>query len=297
MAERGALGEAGRAGRVLDVDRLGVGEARLDLREVIRSDALGAGEQVAPAVRAEEDDLLQARHVAANLLDHRRVVAGPERRGGDDHPDPGLAEDVLQLVGPVGRVDVDEDRAHLGRGELDDDPLRAVGGPDPDPVALLDAGGDEPSGRHVHVPLQLGPGPSGPLLDVDQRLPVREPRDRVVEVVADRLLDEGDVGLADGVGQSGFGGHRRPPWSIRTRQRAGTPSMPLRRRSHACPTWQRSVGVRCVARLHGRAHLGALLRQSPFSRRRPWPDSRCSRPRHRRRSRSPPPTRTGRRSR
>jgi small subunit ribosomal protein S1 len=42
-------------------------------------------------------------------------------------------------VRAVRRVDVDQDRAELRRPVLDEDPLGAVGRPDADPVALLDA--------------------------------------------------------------------------------------------------------------------------------------------------------------
>jgi hypothetical protein len=101
-------------------------------------------------------------------------------------------------VRAIGRVDVDEDRADLRGGELDDGPLCAVRRPDPDPVALLDAGRDEAAGEHVHVPLELAPGPAGALGDVDQRLAVGEAGHRRVEVVPDRLLDERDVGLTSG---------------------------------------------------------------------------------------------------
>ncbi len=50
-----------------------------------------------------------------DLLDHVDVVRRLERRGGEQHPAPRLVEGVRQLVGAVGRVDVDEDRRRSRR--------------------------------------------------------------------------------------------------------------------------------------------------------------------------------------
>ena len=80
----------------------------------------------------------RAGHSAAGGLDHRDVVGGLERPGGDEHPDARLREHVGELVGAVRRVDVDEDRADLRGGELDEHPLGGVRRPDADPVALLE---------------------------------------------------------------------------------------------------------------------------------------------------------------
>ncbi len=114
-------------------------EAGLDLRQALGADPLGAGERSRQLSVPMRTTCSRPGDVAADLLDHRGVVAGLERRRGHDHPDAGLAQHVPQLVRPVGGVDVDEDRADLRRGELDDDPLGAVRRPDADPVALLDA--------------------------------------------------------------------------------------------------------------------------------------------------------------
>ena len=71
---------------------------------------------------------------------HRPVVAAAVRGGGDQHLDAGLLEHELQLVQPVGRVDVHHDRADPRGGVLHEHPLGAVDRPDADPVALGDAG-------------------------------------------------------------------------------------------------------------------------------------------------------------
>ena len=136
-------------------------------------------------------------------LDHRAVVAGLERLGAEQQPQPRLVDGVGELVGAVGRVDVDQDRADLGGGVLRDRPLRAVRRPHPDPVALLDPGADQPPGERVHVAVELGVGPSPPGGELDQRLVVAVRRDGPLEVGPDRLLDQGRLGLSTGVGLHG----------------------------------------------------------------------------------------------
>jgi hypothetical protein len=106
--ERRALGEAGGARGVLDVDRVVAGQA-----------------------------------FAAHLLDHGPVVARLVAQRGEQHRDARLVEDVLHLVGAVGRVDVHHDRADAGGGVLDEHPLRAVDRPDAHPVALGDPAGEQ----------------------------------------------------------------------------------------------------------------------------------------------------------
>ena len=68
----------------------------------------------------------------------------------------GLVQDVLQLAGLVGGVDVDEDRADAGGGVLDDDPLEAVGRPDADAVAVPDAEGEQAAGESRGRSPELG---------------------------------------------------------------------------------------------------------------------------------------------
>ena len=146
VAQGRALGEAGGAGRVLDVDRVVLAEQVLGevLLQREKRDAGVAHVVVGPLRAADVDDLLD-RGLVDHLVDHRAVVAGLERRGRDQQPHPGLVQDVGQLVGAVRRVDVDQDRSDLGGGVLGDRPCGAVGRPDPDPVTL--ARSRHPGGR------------------------------------------------------------------------------------------------------------------------------------------------------
>ena len=128
--------------------------------------------------------------VVAHVVDHLHVVGGLERRRRDQHPAAGLAQDVLELGRPVGRVDVDQDDPGLGRRVLDERPLGAVRAPDPDAVAGLDPGGDERARRAIDGLAELRVRVAQVLVDGDQRLAVREPRDRAVEVVPDRVAQQ-----------------------------------------------------------------------------------------------------------
>ncbi len=152
VRERRALGEARGAARVLDVDR--VVEAQLGKL----GRGVAAGQQLVPRRRVEEDHALQRRAARADLLDHRCVVGRLERGRGDEHPAARLVERVLELGGAVGRVDVDEDHAGLGRRVLDEHPLAAVGTPDAQPVAGRQARGEQRPRGAVDLLVELRVG-------------------------------------------------------------------------------------------------------------------------------------------
>jgi hypothetical protein len=196
VAERRTLGESRGARGVLDIDRVVGREPRRDRLQLRLADLLGCRPQLVPRLAPDEDDLLESRHLVADLLDHPRIVARLERRSRDEDLDRRLVEDVLQLVGPIGRVDVDEDRADLGRCVLHERPLGAVGRPDPDPVALDDPTAGEPAGQRVDVGGERGIRPALARCAVDQRLVFGEAGGRGVEVGRDRLVQEREVGFA-----------------------------------------------------------------------------------------------------
>jgi hypothetical protein len=106
-------------------------------------------------------------------------------------------------VGPVRRVDGDEDRADLRGGVLQHGPLGHVRRPDPDPVALGHAGVDQAEREHVNFGTQLLVGPSAAGRDLDESLALRPGRDRPVEVVTDGVAEQGHVGDAGVVRQAG----------------------------------------------------------------------------------------------
>ena len=101
--------------------------------------------QAVPIV-VEHQRPLQLGAAATHLVQHRSVRGLAEAAGQEQAADAGLIEDVFQLVGLVGGIDVDQDGADARRGVLDDDPLVAVGGPDADAVARLHAEGQQVRG-------------------------------------------------------------------------------------------------------------------------------------------------------
>ena len=73
---------------------------------------------------ADEEHVLELRQVGADLVDHRPVVRGLERRRRDQRLAARLPQRVGQLGGAVGRVDVDEDHPELRGRELGRRPTR-----------------------------------------------------------------------------------------------------------------------------------------------------------------------------
>ena len=200
MAERRPLRPSGGAGGVLDVDRVVRAQPRLTLGQRPLGHVAALLDQRRPVVGVEVDHPLQGRGVRGGLLDHPAVVAALDARGGDQHPHPRLVDGEGELVRPVGRVDVHQDRAHLRGGVLGDRPLGTVRRPDPDPVPGGDAGGQQATGDLVDGGVQLGPAPPASGAHLDQRLPVAALGDRALEVGADRLLQQRRGALAACVG-------------------------------------------------------------------------------------------------
>ena len=209
MAEGGALRVAGGAARVLDIDRVVELLLALAPRQVLGADRrrlrqeLGPGEHAGRARLAEPDHAAQigqclglelARAARAELrrqlVNHAGIVGGLELRRDHEPRAAGLAERVLHLVQPIARVDIDEDRADLARGELRDGPLGAVRRPHADPLALLDPEGHEGPGTAVDLALELAIAVPESLLAADERLVVGIPGGGLVEQIADREAEE-----------------------------------------------------------------------------------------------------------
>ena len=159
--------------------------------------AISANGMRARGVAADLDHGLQQRQAAAGAVaqlgQHGQIVAGLEAGGGDQGAAADLVQRVFQLVGAVGRVDVDQDQAGLGGGELRHHPLRVVGRPDADPVAGLEAQRQQAGGEGIDLGLQLGPGPAQALLADDQGIALRPARGGAVEMDADGLAEQRDV--------------------------------------------------------------------------------------------------------
>ena len=175
---------------------------------------------------------MQRRTRGSDLVDHRCVVARLERRRRHQQADRRLVQHVLQLMGPVGRVDVHQDRTDPGRRVLDEDPLRAVGRPDPDPIAPRDALAQQRRGDPVDGRVQLRVRPPPPARDVDERLVVRQAGGGAAQVVTDRAADERHVTHTARIAQVAL--HVRPPGS--SRRAPCRERRPRRRRPHTTMT-------------------------------------------------------------
>ena len=171
----------GRPGRARGVDQRGqvVGPlARRAPRRARRGAARGASrpssrksaqdEQllvvvaVPDAARLEVDDALQVRALVEDrerLVDLLLVL-------GDEDLGAGVAEQVADLGGRVGRVDADRRGPHGERAHVGDQPLGPVLGVDRDPVAGLDAERQERVPGELDLVPVLRPGPLPPDAEV-----------------------------------------------------------------------------------------------------------------------------------
>ena len=201
MGQGGALGHAGGAGGVLDVD----GIVRVQLlahRVQIQDRVVG---QLVPALGAEKDRLLVvvAAELAFRSVDHRAVVRVLEAARGEQALHAGLAHGVDQLLVAVGRVDADQNRTDLGGGELHQSPLPAVGRPDADAVALAVAGGVQAGSQALHLAVELRVRQVYVTVEVDDRVVIRVLGHDAGEALADGLVQQVHVGTSNLVRQGG----------------------------------------------------------------------------------------------
>ena len=194
VAQRGTLGESCCAGGVLDVDGVVGAERGHPRGQLVHGGAGTRGHQLVPAALADVDDLAQVRALRPHLFDHGPVVGRLVHHCADEHAQAGLLEDIGKLVTAIGRVDVDQHRADLGRGVLQQGPLRAVQRPDADPVAGVDAFGQQAKRQRRDVSIELGVRPAATAGNVDQRFGLGETQGSADEVVTDRVAQQRRVG-------------------------------------------------------------------------------------------------------
>src|SRR5579859_830570 len=143
---------------------------------------------------AYHHDMSQAGTARPYLGDHAQIVRSLQPLSADEQPGARLIEHELEFPGAVSRVDVDQDRADLGRRVLGDRPFRAVRRPDTYPVALLDPHFQQPERQRIDVSGEFRIGPPSPGLrvrPVDERLAVAELGHGSVEVAPDRVPEQG----------------------------------------------------------------------------------------------------------
>ena len=128
-----------------------------------------------------------------------RFVAGAQ----DQRPAAGFSDRVFKLVHPVGRVDVGEDQPGKRRAELGEHPFAAIGRPDSDPVALLQAERLKADGEILRATQKLGVSPADVLVAGDLGGPLwalgRDPSKQRANGLADerRHAHAMDIGLGE----------------------------------------------------------------------------------------------------
>ena len=118
------------------------------------------------------------------------VVRGLERSGANQPLTARLLEHVLQLTGAIGRIDIDQDHAQFGAGELGDAPLRAVRSPNAQTVTCLQAQRHQRPRMQVYRFAQLRPAIAQLLMAHDQCLAKRTFGDSLVECLTDGLRQQ-----------------------------------------------------------------------------------------------------------
>ena len=118
------------------------------------------------------------------------VVSVAEAAGQDEDRDARLPQRVLELAQPIRGIDVDENRAGLRRGVLQDEPLRAVRAPDPDAVARLDAERQQSAGNALDFRSKSGVRIAERLVARNEGVGVRMGGSDPIEAHANRLAEQ-----------------------------------------------------------------------------------------------------------
>ena len=188
MRQGRALGEPRRTARVLDVDGVVSIERRHPAADGTVVDRRRAHR--VPGLIAQDDDVFELRQLASDVGDHLPVVAALERRRAEQRADPRLTRDIGQLVRPICRVDVDQDRSDPGRGVLHEHPFDAVGRPDADPITHAHFAGQQGAGQPIDGGIELAVGEPDALVARDDGLTVGMGFGRAPQALADRLAQQ-----------------------------------------------------------------------------------------------------------
>ena len=150
-----ALRAPGGAGGVVDRDRLLlVGQPRRHPGRVAAGDELLV--RIGGAAIVHADDL-----EASRGIDDQRFELG----GDEQHPHPGVLEDVADLVGAQADIDRHEDAARRRHRVMQLEQGRHVRAQGPDAVVTLDPPAPQRGGRAVHPLAQLGIRPAALTVD------------------------------------------------------------------------------------------------------------------------------------
>ncbi len=209
MGERRPLGRAGGAAGELDVDgivelqrlseRGEFGELRGRGRRGDFGEVEGAGGLLAPQpdhdLQIGKPRRLEAAGRRAVQLGRKRpkrrdIVVAPEASAQNQRLAADLVHRIVELVRAIRRIDVDEDEARLGGGELRQHPFGVVGRPDADALARLEVERDQSGREIVGAAAQFLVSPANRLMTHNQRRAVRRRPGDPVQQSADRLADQ-----------------------------------------------------------------------------------------------------------
>ena len=187
MRQQDALGRAGGAGGVLDVDHVlalpGMGR---DLPAVLEHtgpglgtyvDGLGSGSGEPGAGLLEEGAVIRPR------------VALPEKQDLDAR----LTQDVAKLKGAIGRIDIDQHGPDAGGRQGEQDPFDAVGGPQTDAVTRFDTEPGQAAGGSFDRCLEFGVGQPGALMADDEGVFGGAAADGVGKHLIDGLFNQSGI--------------------------------------------------------------------------------------------------------
>src|SRR6476646_3395051 len=107
-------------------------------------------------------------HLRDKLADHCDIVAGLEASSAYQRATSHGSQDVLQFAQAIGRIDVDKNQTGFRLRKLRDRPFRAVRGPNPDPIAGLQAESQKPRREGVRTRFEFRVGPANVLVRNDQ---------------------------------------------------------------------------------------------------------------------------------
>src|SRR6516225_7369752 len=124
------------------------------------------------------------------LAEHADVIRGLELFGEDERLATDFGQRVFEFGDAVGRIDIDQDEARFGGGELGQHPLAIVGRPDADAVAGIKSECQKSGGQLVGGCAQFAVTQAHLLMPDHQRRPRGPFRAGLVKKFSDGLADE-----------------------------------------------------------------------------------------------------------
>ncbi len=220
MSERRAFRRSGGPGSKLDVHRLVELQLRAELAQFIalagssRLEQAGKIQHSRRRLAAQAHDEAQLRQVSgpqftrrtvgqlrSQLREDADVVARLEARGEHQRLAVDLVQHIFDLAAAIGRIDGRQNQARFGRSELHQQPLGAVGRPDPDTIATIEPETDQAASHTIDPLSQILPRPSYALMANDEGFAERCSRRGAIEKCADGCADQRHGGGATDVAQ------------------------------------------------------------------------------------------------